>query len=48
MWYKNILETIGHTPLVQMNRIPKEHGIKATILAKIETTNPGNSKHKSN
>lgn len=41
MWYNNILETIGNTPIVRLNVIPKE--IKATVLAKIETTNPGNS-----
>jgi len=41
MWYNNILETIGNTPLVKLNIIPKD--IKATVLAKIETTNPGNS-----
>ena len=41
MWYNNILETIGNTPLVKLNTITKD--IKATVLAKIETTNPGNS-----
>jgi cystathionine beta-synthase len=41
MWYNNILETIGNTPLVKLNSITKE--IPATVLAKIETTNPGNS-----
>jgi cystathionine beta-synthase len=41
MWYNNILETIGHTPLVQLNKVTKD--IPATVLAKIETTNPGNS-----
>jgi cystathionine beta-synthase len=41
MYYKNILETIGNTPLVKINRITKD--IPATVLAKIETTNPGNS-----
>ena len=41
MWYNNILETIGNTPLVKLNNIVKD--IPATILAKIETTNPGNS-----
>jgi cystathionine beta-synthase len=41
MWYNNILETIGNTPLVKLNRIVKD--IPATVLAKIETTNPGNS-----
>jgi len=42
MDYKeNILETIGSTPLVKMNRITKE--IPALVLAKVETFNPGNS-----
>ncbi|GAC1313866.1 MAG: pyridoxal-phosphate dependent enzyme [Mucilaginibacter sp.] len=41
MWYNNILETIGNTPMVQLNKVTKD--IKATVLAKIETTNPGNS-----
>lgn len=41
MWYNNILETIGNTPLVKLNKITKD--VKATVLAKIETTNPGNS-----
>ncbi|MEZ4937161.1 MAG: pyridoxal-phosphate dependent enzyme [Crocinitomicaceae bacterium] len=40
-YYNNILETIGNTPLVKLNKIVK--GIDATILAKVETTNPGNS-----
>lgn len=39
--YNNILETIGNTPLVRINRICKD--IKATVYAKVETTNPGNS-----
>lgn len=38
---KNILETIGNTPLVKLNRITRE--IPALVLAKIETFNPGNS-----
>jgi len=41
MYFKNILETIGNTPLVQINRITRD--IPATVLAKIETVNPGNS-----
>ncbi|HLT42168.1 MAG TPA: pyridoxal-phosphate dependent enzyme [Sphingobacteriaceae bacterium] len=41
MWYNNILETIGNTPLVKLNTVTKD--IPGTILAKIETTNPGNS-----
>jgi cystathionine beta-synthase len=39
--YNNILETIGNTPLVKMNRIVSD--VKATVLAKVETFNPGNS-----
>lgn len=39
--YNNILETIGNTPLVKLNKLTKD--VKATVLAKIETTNPGNS-----
>ncbi len=39
--YNNILETIGNTPLVKLNALTKE--VKATVLAKVETTNPGNS-----
>ena len=38
---KNILETIGNTPLVQLNSVAKE--IDALVLAKVETFNPGNS-----
>jgi cystathionine beta-synthase len=38
----NVLETIGNTPLVRINRITR--GVtNATVLAKIETFNPGNS-----
>jgi cystathionine beta-synthase len=40
-YYNNILETIGNTPLVKINRITKD--IPALVLAKVETTNPGNS-----
>ena len=39
--YNNILETIGNTPLVRINKLAKQ--IPALVLAKIETTNPGNS-----
>ena len=36
--FNNIGETIGHTPLVRINRVPEECG--ATILAKLEFFNP--------
>ncbi len=39
--YNNILETIGHTPLIKLNKIA-EH-IPATVLAKVEYFNPGHS-----
>ncbi|MDI9309968.1 MAG: pyridoxal-phosphate dependent enzyme [Limnohabitans sp.] len=38
---KNILETIGNTPLVKLNKVTSE--IDALVLAKVETFNPGNS-----
>src|SRR5690606_19434122 len=41
MWHKNILETIGNTPMVELNKVKGD--IKATVLAKVETFNPGNS-----
>src|SRR6188508_2761368 len=40
--YNNILESIGDTPMVRLNRIPKGL-VAADVYAKIETTNPGNS-----
>lgn len=39
--YNNILETIGNTPLVRLNRITKD--LPCDVYAKIETVNPGNS-----
>ncbi len=38
---KNILETIGNTPLVKLNNITKD--LDCLVLAKVETFNPGNS-----
>jgi cystathionine beta-synthase len=38
---KNILETIGNTPLVKLNNIANE--VDGLVLAKIESFNPGNS-----
>lgn len=40
-YYNNVLETIGNTPMVKINRITKD--LKATVVVKIETGNPGNS-----
>ncbi len=41
MWYNNILETIGNTPLVKLNHVAAN--IKGTILVKVEYFNPGQS-----
>ncbi|KAA0123559.1 cysteine synthase A [Methylobacterium sp. P1-11] len=38
--YGSITETIGNTPLVRLNRLPKEHGVDAEILLKLEFFNP--------
>ncbi|HYF31306.1 MAG TPA: pyridoxal-phosphate dependent enzyme [Chitinophagaceae bacterium] len=37
----NILETIGNTPLIKLNKITKD--LPCTVLAKVEYFNPGNS-----
>lgn len=37
----NILETIGNTPLIRLNRITKS--LPCTVLAKVDYFNPGNS-----
>ena len=38
--YDSITETIGNTPLVRLNRISAERGVKANLLAKLEFFNP--------
>jgi len=37
----NILQTIGNTPLVKLNNVTND--VKALVLAKVESFNPGNS-----
>ena len=39
-FYKNIIETIGNTPLVKLNKVVETD---ALVLAKVETFNPGHS-----
>ncbi|GAA5038341.1 cystathionine beta-synthase [Marivirga lumbricoides] len=41
MYYNSIIDTIGNTPLVKLNKVNK--GIPGTILVKVEYFNPGNS-----
>ncbi|MEM7178689.1 MAG: cysteine synthase A [Pseudomonadota bacterium] len=38
--YDSITETIGSTPLVRLNRLAEERGLKAEICAKLEFFNP--------
>jgi len=40
-YYNNILETIGNTPLVKLNRVVQ--GVPCLVLGKVQTFNPGNS-----
>ncbi len=41
MYYNSILEAIGNTPLVRLNRVSEP--LKATLLTKVEFLNPGQS-----
>jgi cystathionine beta-synthase len=41
MWLNNILETIGNTPLIKLNKVTKH--LPCTVLAKVDYFNPGNS-----
>src|SRR3954452_9207796 len=38
--YDSITDTIGDTPLVRLDRIAKEHNVRANLLAKLEFFNP--------
>jgi len=41
MIYNSIIDTIGNTPMVRLNKLSK--GIKGEVLVKVEYFNPGNS-----
>ena len=41
--YENVLELIGHTPILHLSKIEKETGAEASIYAKLESFNPGGS-----
>lgn len=41
--FPNILYAIGHTPMVELNRIPQSMGVKCKIYAKCEYFNAGGS-----
>src|SRR5437762_11458201 len=42
-FYNDVLALIGNTPLVKVNHLTKQHGVKAQVLAKMESLNPGYS-----
>jgi cystathionine beta-synthase len=41
--YDNVLELIGDTPLVRINRLGRDSGVKCNLLAKLEFFNAGGS-----
>lgn len=41
--YKSVEELIGKTPLLEMSKLKQEWGLEATLLAKVESLNPGGS-----
>jgi len=43
MIYNNILELVGKTPMVQLNKYMSKYNLGGNIIAKLENTNPMNS-----
>ena len=41
--YSKIIDTIGKTPLVELTNLEKKYNLKAKIIAKVESFNPGGS-----
>ena len=41
--YDRIIDTIGNTPLVRLNKIEEMYGLKAKLIAKVESFNPAGS-----
>ena len=41
--FDSIVDAIGDTPIVRLRRLPEQHGVSATILAKLEYFNPATS-----
>lgn len=40
---ENVTDLVGNTPLVKLNTVTREAGVRATVLAKVEYFNPGGS-----
>ena len=41
--YNKIIDTIGNTPLVELTNIEKKYNLKAKVVVKVESFNPGGS-----
>ena len=41
--YSSVQQLVGNTPLLQLQKIEKEYGLNARLLAKLELFNPGGS-----
>ena len=41
--YQRIIDTVGHTPLVELTNIETKYSLKARIIAKVESFNPAGS-----
>ncbi len=41
--YNSIIDTVGDTPIVRLDKLAKEFGVKANLLAKLEFFNPTSS-----
>ncbi|XP_060531256.1 cystathionine beta-synthase-like [Cylas formicarius] len=41
--YPDVLSLIGNTPMVKLNKIPKEYGLTCNVFVKCEFLNPGGS-----
>ena len=41
--YKNLTDLIGKTPLLELKNYEKKHGLKATVIGKLEYFNPAGS-----
>jgi len=41
--YDDILDAMGHTPMIRLNKIPKQYNLKCNIFAKCEFSSVGGS-----
>lgn len=41
--YDDVLDAMGHTPMIRLNKIPKLYNLKCNILAKCEFCSIGGS-----